>query len=995
MRFLKTALALTFAGFSFIAVAQTPCPLSTASPSVTICTPTNGSTVTSPFQVWAGTTDTAHPVTAMKVYLDSVAVFSVSGSVVNTSLSAVAGGHNLTVNAWDSSGAVFKSSINLTVSSTTSGSVTVAPSSVAFGNQVVGTTSAAQKVTLSNGTANAISVNSAITGSGFAISNNGCPSTLAANANCTISVTFAPASAATSNGTLTISDSPDSGSPHRVGLSGTGVTAPACTPSTVSPSVTICAPLNGATVGSPFQVTALTTDAKTVTAMKVYLDSVAAYSINASQVNTTLSAAAGSHHLSVNAWDSGGTVFKSSISFTVSSTPPAGVVISPASASFGDVLVGQTSSPQKITVTNNTAGALTMGTISASPSQYVANSNCGSSLGAGSSCQVTVTFTPSATGSVTGSLTVNDSDASSPQKVALAGTGVTLSSIALTPANATVYIGHNRPFTATATYSDNTTQNVTTSATWSSSDSTLATISNTAPNQGVATGVAQGQVTITASLAGVSGTTALTVTPAPSFSGVLTFHGDNLRTGQNTSEVLLTPANVNVTNFGKLFSYSVDGRIYAQPLYVPNLNINGGTHNVVYVVTEADSVYAFDADGLATTPLWKATFTNSTAGITTVSSSLNGSNVMPQIGITSTPVIDVSTGTLYCVANTSENGTIFWRLHALDIFTGAEKFGGPVPIQGAGFTPLYQLQRPGLLLSGGNVYIAFGSNGDHNSWHGFVFAYSASTLLQVGVFNDTPTGNGGGIWQAAGGLGGDAAGNVYFATGNGSNNVSNGGSNISDSFVKLDSSAKLSDYFTPFNHSSLDCCDLDLASGGPVLLPDQPGPFPHIMVGGGKTNTLYVINRDNMGKFNSTANNIIQTLNGGVGPIYDQPAYWNGNVYIVASNDVPKAFAITNGMLSSTAVSQGSASYTFPGASPAISSNGTSNGIMWAQNWNNVSSLLYAYDATDLSKVLWNSNQNATRDALGQGEKFMAPIIANGKVYIGTTSKLIIYGLLH
>jgi hypothetical protein len=318
-----------------------------------------------------------------------------------------------------------------------------------------------------------------------------------------------------------------------------------------------------------------------------------------------------------------------------------------------------------------------------------------------------------------------------------------------------------------------------------------------------------------------------------------------------------------------------------------------------------------------------------------------------------------------------------------------------VAIQGASFTPLFQLQRPGLLLSSGNVYIAFGSNGDHNTWHGFVFAYSASTLLQVGVYNNTPTGNGGGIWQAAGGLGADANGNVYFASGNGSNNVSTGGSNISDSFIKLDPSTKLLDYFTPFNHSSLDCCDLDLASGGPVLLPDQPGPFPHIMVGGGKTNTLYVINRDNMGKFNSTANNIVQTLNGAVGPIYDQPAYWNGDVYIVASNDVPKAFAVTNGMLSSTAVSQAGASYTFPGASPAISSNGTTNGIMWAQNWNNASSLLYAYDATDLSKALWNSNQNATRDALGQGEKFMAPIIANGKVYIGTTSKLIVYGLLH
>ncbi len=999
MRSPKLVVTLLLLIFTFsLAAAQTPCPLSTVSPSVTICTPTNGSTVTSPFQVWAGTTDTAHPVTAMKVYLDFVVVYSVSANVVNTTLSAAAGSHHLTVNAWDSSGTVFKTSLTFTVSGAATGSVTVSPASIGFGNQVVNTTSAAQNVTLSNGTANALSVSAAISGAGFAISNNGCGSTLAANSSCNVAVTFTPTSATASSGSLTITDSPDSGSPHAVALSGTGVNAGSCPPSTVSPSVTVCAPVNGSTVNSPFQVLASTTDnAHPVTAMKVYIDNIGVYSVKANQINTSLTASAGSHGLVINAWDSSGAVFKSTaVSFTVAAgPPPPPVQVSPSTVSFGDQIVNQTSAPQTVTVKNNTTGTLTMGTISASPAQYAVNPNCGTSLGAGSSCQITVTFTPSAAGAVPGTLTINDSDASSPQTVALSGSGVTLSILAVTPASPTIFVGANQQFKATATYSDSTTQDVTTSVTWSSSDTTVATISGTAPNQGLANGVAAGTTTITAALSGVSGTATLTVAPAPASSGVLTFHNDNLRTGQNPNETVLTPANVNVTNFGKLFSYAVDGRIYAQPLYVSNLNINGGLHNVVFVVTENDSVYAFDADGLSSSPLWKRSFINPGAGITTVPSTLGGSNVQPQIGITGTPVIDLATNTLYCVANTDENGTVFWRLHALDILTGADKFGGPVAVTATEFTPQFQLQRPGLLLANGNVYFAFGSNGDHNSWHGFVFAYDASTLLKVGMYNVTPTGNGGGVWQSAGGLGADASGNVYFSSGNGANNVATGGTNISDSFIKLTPGTQLADFFTPFNHNSLDCCDLDLASGGPVLLPDQPGSFPHIMIGGGKTGSLYVMNRDNLGKFNSTSNNIVQTLNGAVGPIYDQPAYWNGMVYIVSSNDVPKAFAVSNGMLSSTAVSMAGASYTFPGASPAISANGTSNGIVWAQNWNNTGSILYAYDANNLGTVLWNSNQNATRDSVGTGEKFMVPTIFNGKVYIGTTSKLLIYGLLH
>ncbi len=1092
MRFCILSLVVAVVVFSFVPAARaaTPCPLSTVSPSVTICTPTNGSTVTSPFQVWAGTTDNAYPVTSMKVYLDYVAVYSISGNVVNTSLTAAAGSHHLTVNAWDSSGAVFKTSINFTVGSSSSGSVTVSPSSLTFGSEAVNTTSAPQTVTLANGTGSAISVSTPAITTNFIIASNTCGTSLAANSQCTIGVEFQPGTTGTLNGTLTITDSPDAGSPHSVTLSGAGVSATTCTPNPVSNTVTICTPTNGATVTSPFQVSAAAYDtAYPVTAMKLYLDSVAQLTVNAAQLSTSLSAAAGAHNVTVNAWDSSGAVFKSTSLITVSTTAAAPSV-TPSSVTFSTQMVNTTSSAQNVSLNNPTTGALTVGTptitgdfqisnngcstslaanssciiqvifqptatgtrtgtltitdspdagsphavslsgmgayaLSASPTSlsfgdqalnisstpqkvkltnlgsttltltigtsapYAESDDCNGSLNAGATCTATITFTPTTTGQQAGNLSITYNAAGSPLAVPLSGNGVTVSKIAVTPANPSITTNGTKQFTATATYSDNTTGDVSSAASWSSSDTAVATINS----QGLATAVAPGSSTIQASYAGVNGSTTLTVV---SFAGVLTFHNDNLRTGANTEETVLTPANVNVTNFGKLTSYTVDGRVYAQPLYVPNVNVNGTTRNVVYAVTENDSVYAFDADAVGNGPLWKRSFINSGAGITTIASTATGgSNVSPQIGITGTPVIDNSTGTLYCVAATDENGTYHWRLHALDIASGADKFGGNVDVNASGFIPLYHLQRPGLLLANGNIYFAFGSNGDHNTWHGWVFAYDASTLMQVGVYNATPGGNGGGIWMGAGGLGADANGDVYFETGNGTNNIGTGGSALSDSFIKLNSSAQRIDYFSPYNHSSLDCCDLDMASGGPVLLPDQSGPYPHMLIGGGKTGVLYVINRDNMGQFNGSTNNIIQTLSGALaGGSYSQPAFWNGRMYIAANVDTLKAFVISNGTLPSSANMQTSNSFAFPGSNISISANGTSNGIAWAQNFNSSSSILYAYDANNLGSMLWNSTQNNTRDTVGQGEKFMAPTVANGKVYIGTTSKLIVYGLL-
>ncbi len=778
-----------------------------------------------------------------------------------------------------------------------------------------------------------------------------------------------------------------------------------CPLATTSPTVTICTPTNGTTVTSPFAVSASANDtAHPVTAMKAYLDfnSTAVAVSSTNQLSATLSAASGSHHLTVNAWDSSGTVFKTSVDFTVGAAPPppGTVTLSPASLSFGAVVVGVTSSPQTATLSNGTAASVAITSITASPADFAASSNCGSSLAAGSSCQIRVTFTPGSAAAESGSLTITDD--SGTQTAALSGKGVTVSSLSVSPANPTIGVGSMQQFAATATFNDSSTGDITDLATWTSSDTTVATIDSS----GLATAVATGTSTIQATYGSSSDSTVLTATAASSFAGVLTFHNDNMRTGANTRETILTPSNVNVTSFGKKKSYSVDGRIYAQPLYVPGISVLNQvtglaeSHDVVFVATEHDSVYAFDGDGDASSYFWKKSLVP--AGATTIpASNLGGSAIpiSPEIGITGTPVIDAASGTLYVVAGSRDSTGVYrWMLHALSIHTGAEKFGGPVLVQSTGFIAKWQLQRPALLLADGVVYFGFASEGDQSTWHGWVFAYDASTLLKVFAYNDTPGGNGGGIWQSAGGLAADkdANGNVqiYFETGNGTYGVTGG--NLSDSFVKLSASGAVLDFFTPFNHSSLDCCDKDLSGGGPVLLPDQGGPSPHVMVGGGKAGTIYVIDRDNLGMVNSTSNNIIQTINGAVGPIFSQPSYWNGKLYIVASADVPKAFSVSNGLLSTSAVSKNSHSFRFPGANTSISANGTGNGILWAQEYFGTSAgILHAYKASGLSTELWNSNMNATRDSMGSADKFMAPTIANGRVYIGTRSKtLVIYGLL-
>ena len=483
---------------------------------------------------------------------------------------------------------------------------------------------------------------------------------------------------------------------------------------------------------------------------------------------------------------------------------------------------------------------------------------------------------------------------------------------------------------------------------------------------------------------------------------VLTYHNDNLRTGQNVHETILTTANVNSSTFGKLFWLPVDGPIFAQPLYMPGVTVGTLVHNLVFVATEHDSVYAWDADTVSTTPVWHTSFINPAGGVTAIPcGDVGGGNcttIYPEFGITGTPVIDSSTETLYVVAATKEvsgsTTNYVYRLHALNIATGQEKFGGPVAIQATSgsitFLPKQHLQRPGLLLMNGVVYIGFAAHRDKTPWYGWLMGYKASTLQQVMAFNTSPNAGGSGIWQSGAAPAADASGSIYFNTGNGAFDANTGGADYGDSIVKLNSSGTVLDYFTPYNQATLDAADLDVGSSGVVLLPDQTGTYAHVLISSSKQGIIYSVNRDGMGKFNAGGNQNIQSLPGlSSRGLFGSPAYWNGYMYFAAWNDYVKAFQVTNGMVAQT--SHSSDVLAFPGATPTISSNGTGNGIVWIIQedvpnntviTNPPTAVLRAYDATNLAIELYDSTQAAgNRDAAGGAVKFAVPTVANGKVY--------------
>jgi len=524
--------------------------------------------------------------------------------------------------------------------------------------------------------------------------------------------------------------------------------------------------------------------------------------------------------------------------------------------------------------------------------------------------------------------------------------------------------------------------------------------------------VTSNQATLSVSAATGGGTTGGGATAAVD---VVTYHNDVARTGQNLNEAVLTTANVNSTTFGKLRSLPVDGKVDAQPLYLAQLAIGGATRNVLYVATEHGSVYAFDAD--AGTRLWQVSTLGSGEG---TSDTRGCDQITPEIGITATPVIDRNAGThgvIYVVAMSKSGSTYFQRLHALDVTTGAEMFGGPKNITasfpGAGdnssngsviFDPAQYKERAALLLLNGVVYTTWASHCDIRPYNGWIMGYNQTTLAQTTVLNVVPNGSEGAIWMADTGPAADGSGNIYVLDANGDfgTTLNAGGfpsnGNYGNAFLKISTAGGLAvaDYFEMQNQQQENASDADLGSGGAVVLPDLTdgtGNVRHLSVGAGKDGHIYVVNRDAMGKFNAGSNNIYQELSGVLGGgIFSMPAYFNGTLYYGAVGDAIKAFKITNAMLATGPASQTSNTFRYPGTTPSISANGTSNAIVWAAE-NTTPAVLHAYDASTLHE-LYNSNQAGSRDQLGAGNKFITPTIVNGKVYMGTTDSVGVFGLL-
>jgi outer membrane protein assembly factor BamB len=589
----------------------------------------------------------------------------------------------------------------------------------------------------------------------------------------------------------------------------------------------------------------------------------------------------------------------------------------------------------------------------------------------------------------------------------------TAPSISTQPSNQSVAAGSTATFTVTASGTDPL------SYQWRKAGTDIAGAtgsSYTTPVTALTDDGTQFSVAVSNNMGSVvSANATLSVTAASSSAAtdVLTYKNDVARTGQNLTESVLTLANVNASTFGLVRTLPADGKVDAQPLFVAGLTISGAVHDVVFVATEHDTVYAYDADTGAT--LWQVSLLGSGEAL---SDNRGCDQVTPSIGITATPVIDRSAGpngVIYAVAMSKKDATYHQRLHALDLTTGAELFNGPKEITATfptangstSFDPAQYEERAALLLANGAIYTSWTSHCDIAPYTGWIMAYDRSTLQQTAVLNVAPNSGGRGpaIWMSGGGPAADGAGNIYLLTANGVFETeldANGfpkGQDYGNSFLKLANvggALSVADYFTMSDEIEESAADQDLGSGGAMLLPDvtdAQGTVRHLVVGAGKDGRIYVVNRDSMGKFSPTANNIWQQVNDALSGIFSTPAYFNGQVYYGDVGGTLKAFKVVDAKLSTTPVSQTSTHFGYPGTAPAVSANGTSNAIIWAHE-NDGQAVLHAYDAMDLSRELYNSNQNASgRDHFGAGNKFITPTVADGKVFVGTTNGVAVFGL--
>lgn len=615
------------------------------------------------------------------------------------------------------------------------------------------------------------------------------------------------------------------------------------------------------------------------------------------------------------------------------------------------------------------------------------------------------------------SLTLQVSDSTSPVPLTQSA-NLTLSvlniSVGLSPKRGGIVVGQQLPLTATVA-NDVGFAGVTWAVTAGGSLQTQTATS--ASFHGGSAGV----YTITATSVADPSRSASATIGVTSLAGVFTYHDDLARDGSNASEYALTTSNVTATTFGKLFSCVTDGAIYTQPLWVPNLVIGGARHNVIFVATQHDSLFAFDADASPCVTLWHANLIDPAHGGTTgeipVPSGTTGyligvgfGNISPEVGVTGTPVIDPVTNTIYVVSKSVVplGPTFFQRLHAINSLNGNELNASPANISGtyAGtgdggsaivFNPQQENQRAGLALVQGTVYIAWSSHEDNNTppYHGWVMGYSEANLAQTGALNVTPNGYQGGIWMGGSAPSVDSGNNLYFITGNGAfdANSSTGPNNdYGDSFIKVTGNLAISQYFTPSDQDADDVNDKDLGAGGAAILVDQPsGPAPHLLVGGGKEGTLYLLNRDSLGGLGD--DNAVQSFSIGY-PIFVTAAFWNGNLYLAGANGPLQSFSFnqTTGLFRLDSVPQSPETFGFPGSTPSVSASGTSNGIVWVLDNTNYCTpyspgcgpaVLHAYDATDVATELWNSSQGAG-NAAGYAVKFTVPTVANGKVYVGT-----------
>lgn len=588
-------------------------------------------------------------------------------------------------------------------------------------------------------------------------------------------------------------------------------------------------------------------------------------------------------------------------------------------------------------------------------------------------------------------------------------------------------------FTATVTGASDLT------VTWSvdgvaNGNSTAGSISGSGLYTPPATG---GTHSVTATSAADPSKSASATVAVTDLAGVLTYHNDLSRDGVNGQEYALTPSTVNTSTFGKLFSCPVDGAAYTQPLWVPGLSIGGGIHNVIFVATEHDSMFAFDADASPCVTYWQVSLLDppevpvpcqpSVAPLFCQVGAGYG-DIQPEIGVTGTPVIDATTNTIYFVSKSENTATttFYQRLHALDLGTGNEKFGAPaliaasVPGIGDGssggmvaFDLRNEHQRSGLALAGGVVYVAWAAHEDESPYHGWVIGYNpANVQTQVSVYNDTPNGGLGGIWGGGGAPAVDSSGAMYVSTGNGvfdANSSTLPNTDFGDSILRLEPSAglTLADYFTPDDQQNLANYDADLGSGAVVLLPDQTtGPVLHLLAEVGKEGVVYLVDRDNMGQFQANNNNqIVQSFNGPSSGMWGTPAFWQNGLYVGGQTDTLKQFTFdpSTGQFNPSPASQSPEVFGYPGDSPSVSSQGASNGIVWAIDAGAYGqpaphagpAILHAYDATNLATEFWNSSQAANnRDQAGNAVKFVPPTIANGKVYVSTRTEIDVYGLL-